>query len=432
MEPERQHRQSPWPHRLAVALALVTFPLIWVGGLVTTYDAGMAVPDWPGTYGYNLFLYPWQSWLAGAVGLVHRAWAPAAGRGGRSARHRPGRRRLADRSAARWLRMARLGALALVILQGVAGRCSRASRRAVGRRWSTAASGRCFSLIWPAWSSSLPAGGWPPQLVSPLGARFARAAWTTVALAYSQLILGAILRHIPLAALRRSVSGRPAVSFGACRSAGRCMLLAVPWRVRQLPTSAKGLTLFGWLLPLLVLGQIALGLGTYVAKYSLPAWLGDYPVCRGLRGAGTEPAAVADHDGPRRQRLADPVRRGQPGHAEQPLFRVAGVSPAVIGMALVLGRRNACPTGSRRMSITSISVAQPRVGSSLSRPRLRRADEAQNRRAGTGGRARRRRGGHLGPARSGGRPARHARHAAGGGQRQRRQPVAGGASAMPA
>ena len=37
-----------WPHRLAVALALVTFPLIWVGGLVTTYDAGMAVPDWPG------------------------------------------------------------------------------------------------------------------------------------------------------------------------------------------------------------------------------------------------------------------------------------------------------------------------------------------------------------------------------------------------
>jgi cytochrome c oxidase assembly protein subunit 15 len=34
-----------------------------MGGLVTTYDAGMAVPDWPGTYGYNLFLYPPQSWL---------------------------------------------------------------------------------------------------------------------------------------------------------------------------------------------------------------------------------------------------------------------------------------------------------------------------------------------------------------------------------
>ena len=54
-----------WPHRLAVALACATFPLIWVGGLVTTYDAGMAVPDWPGTYGYNLLLYPWQTWIAG-------------------------------------------------------------------------------------------------------------------------------------------------------------------------------------------------------------------------------------------------------------------------------------------------------------------------------------------------------------------------------
>ena len=40
-------KQNPWPHRLAVALALVTLPLIGVGGLVTTYDAGMAVPAAP-------------------------------------------------------------------------------------------------------------------------------------------------------------------------------------------------------------------------------------------------------------------------------------------------------------------------------------------------------------------------------------------------
>ena len=46
-------------------MVCATFPLIWVGGLVTTYDAGMAVPDWPNTYGYNLFLYPWQTWLYG-------------------------------------------------------------------------------------------------------------------------------------------------------------------------------------------------------------------------------------------------------------------------------------------------------------------------------------------------------------------------------
>ena len=31
-------------HGLAITLTLAVFPLIWVGGLVTTYDAGMAVP----------------------------------------------------------------------------------------------------------------------------------------------------------------------------------------------------------------------------------------------------------------------------------------------------------------------------------------------------------------------------------------------------
>ena len=50
-------------HYAAWILACTTFPLIWMGGLVTTYSAGMAVPDWPGTYGYNLFLYPLGSWL---------------------------------------------------------------------------------------------------------------------------------------------------------------------------------------------------------------------------------------------------------------------------------------------------------------------------------------------------------------------------------
>src|SRR5262249_19662386 len=115
-----QQRPNPWPHRLVVALALVTFPLIWVGGLVTTYDAGMAVPDWPGTYGYNLFLYPWQSWIAAPWDLFiehgHRLLGAAAGfiaialvvtvlTTGR----RP------------WLRRAACGVLVLVVLQGVLG-----------------------------------------------------------------------------------------------------------------------------------------------------------------------------------------------------------------------------------------------------------------------------------------------------------------------
>ncbi len=47
-----------WPLRLAlVALAATTF-LILVGGMVTGLEAGLAVVDWPNTFGYNMFLYP--------------------------------------------------------------------------------------------------------------------------------------------------------------------------------------------------------------------------------------------------------------------------------------------------------------------------------------------------------------------------------------
>jgi cytochrome c oxidase assembly protein subunit 15 len=40
-----------------IALA-ATLPLLLLGGLVTSSRAGLAVPDWPGTYGGNMFLYP--------------------------------------------------------------------------------------------------------------------------------------------------------------------------------------------------------------------------------------------------------------------------------------------------------------------------------------------------------------------------------------
>src|SRR3954447_19905050 len=102
---------------MAVLLCCATFPLIWVGGLVTTYKAGMAVPDWPTTYGYNLFLYPWTTWVYGpwdlfiehghrllgaTVGMMTIALVAAVW--------------LADRR--RWVRVLSLLALAAVIVQG--------------------------------------------------------------------------------------------------------------------------------------------------------------------------------------------------------------------------------------------------------------------------------------------------------------------------
>lgn len=44
---------------------MATFLLIVVGGLVTSKGAGMSVPDWPTTYGYNMFLFPYSKWVGG-------------------------------------------------------------------------------------------------------------------------------------------------------------------------------------------------------------------------------------------------------------------------------------------------------------------------------------------------------------------------------
>jgi len=50
--------QADWLTRFAVVTAVTVFPLLLIGGLVTSSGAGMAVPNWPGTYEANMFLYP--------------------------------------------------------------------------------------------------------------------------------------------------------------------------------------------------------------------------------------------------------------------------------------------------------------------------------------------------------------------------------------
>ncbi len=54
-----------WLRRFAWVTAGATLVLIGFGGLVTSHGAGMAVPDWPNTYGYNLFFFPISRWVGG-------------------------------------------------------------------------------------------------------------------------------------------------------------------------------------------------------------------------------------------------------------------------------------------------------------------------------------------------------------------------------
>ena len=64
----------------AALTAFITFLLIGLGGLVTSHEAGMSVPDWPTTYGYNMFLFPVDKWIGGIFyEHSHRLLASAVG-----------------------------------------------------------------------------------------------------------------------------------------------------------------------------------------------------------------------------------------------------------------------------------------------------------------------------------------------------------------
>ena len=57
-------------HRFAVLTAAATFCLIVAGGLVTSTESGLSVPDWPTTYGQNMFAFP-LSKMVGGIRFEH-------------------------------------------------------------------------------------------------------------------------------------------------------------------------------------------------------------------------------------------------------------------------------------------------------------------------------------------------------------------------
>ena len=276
---QKSERPSYWPYGLSLALMYATFPLIWVGGLVTTYDAGMAVPDWPTTYGENMFAYPLRSWWHGPWDLFvehgHRLLGSLVGLltiGLVIVVHRFERRA--------WVRRLAWGALGLVLLQGALG----GARVLMDERTLAMVHGCLGPLFFvyagllacvtePAWHNVEPAS-------NSAGGRLSRLLWVTLGLAYFQLVLGANLRHIRVDAPASVFQMLAMFHVGmAMVVLFHAVLLGVRSRASEVPRLVRaGCRRVG----LLVLVQVGLGVAAWTVKYGWPIWLGSPSFAAGL------------------------------------------------------------------------------------------------------------------------------------------------------
>ncbi|MEM9445185.1 MAG: COX15/CtaA family protein [Verrucomicrobiota bacterium] len=75
-----QIQYRPGLHYFSIFTAISTLFLICLGGQVTSKEAGMAVPDWPTTFGESMFLYPLSKMVGGVFWEhSHRLVASAVG-----------------------------------------------------------------------------------------------------------------------------------------------------------------------------------------------------------------------------------------------------------------------------------------------------------------------------------------------------------------
>lgn len=229
-----------WLHRYAILTTIATFILLIAGGLVTSTDSGLAVPDWPLSYGTLFppmiggirFEHPHRV-IAALVGLMIAVLA------GWLWRAEP----------RRWVRRIGYAAFGAVILQALLG--------GLTVLWllppPVSVAHACLGqLVWclvvtialatsPQW---LRRTAW---LTDP---SVRRASLLATALIFAQLVLGAIIRHAGLA-VSLHIAGAIAVLAAVSRLA---------WQTRSLPVQDRRVRRLAGGLAAAVIGQIALGI----------------------------------------------------------------------------------------------------------------------------------------------------------------------------
>ncbi len=245
-------------HRLALSLCAATLVLILFGGLVTNTGAALAVPDWPTTFGYNMFLFPWSRMVGGilyehshrllgaAVGLLTIALAAT----------------LWISEQRRWLRWLGVTAVLAVTLQGLLGGLRvvlvEDGIAIVHGALAQAFFGLAVSMaLFTSRSWTAP----PPRAQSADAIPLRRLAVLTTLVVYLQIVFGAFLTHVG-ARLDGHLAGAVALAF-------LIPLLAV--RVLRGAGDRPALVLLARLLFALLVLQLLLGLGAYAARFADPA-----------------------------------------------------------------------------------------------------------------------------------------------------------------
>jgi cytochrome c oxidase assembly protein subunit 15 len=229
---------------------VATLVLILFGGLVTNTGSALAVPDWPTTFGHNMFLYPWSQMVGGifyehshrligalvglsTVALAAALW-PAGG----------------------WLRALGLLAVVAVCVQGLLG-----GLRVVLLRETLAIVHGCLAQAFFALVAVIAflASPWARTAARGIDGGTRWLAGGVALLVYLQVVLGALVTHAGWVDLH--VAGAIAV------------FTLVPIATARLRRSGDHVaaTLATGLLGLLA-AQLLLGIGSYLSRFS-PIWI---------------------------------------------------------------------------------------------------------------------------------------------------------------
>ncbi|MCX6967204.1 MAG: COX15/CtaA family protein [Verrucomicrobia bacterium] len=178
-------------YRFAKAVVFATLSLILLGGMVTSLGGGLSVPDWPTTFGYNMFTFPFSQWQ-GLVFWEHIHRLAAALVGALTVLLAIGILRKESRP---WVRGLGVGAVALVILQGIMGglRVTELSTPLAILHGCVAQGFLCVVTV----TALALSPQWPQVQKDPrVPSGFVRWNWALVAVVSIQLVLGAVMRHL--------------------------------------------------------------------------------------------------------------------------------------------------------------------------------------------------------------------------------------------